>query len=126
VPFSALVARVGGYVDVLRHTATEDTTTFVDVVFDLWTQDGFSFWALYAKRLALFFVFCTIETGQTGRGKMRQSIRKRGGEKMNSSEEMRHGWRTEEKEREEEKGKGNGKGNGKNIFCVKNHSCKNY
>ena len=34
VPFFAVVALVGGYVDVLRHFATEDTTTFVDVVFD--------------------------------------------------------------------------------------------
>jgi hypothetical protein len=34
VPCFAFITRVGGCVDVLRHVATQDTTTFVDVVFD--------------------------------------------------------------------------------------------
>lgn len=68
VSFFAFVARVSGCVDVLRHFATELTIGYIGVVFNFWTQDGKSLWAVFAKVLALFFVVCTIETAQMGRG----------------------------------------------------------
>jgi len=77
------------------------------VVFDIWTQDGSSFCALFAKRLALFFVVCTIhvEAGQTGRWESKQSTCEKGrGTKM---EERRKRW-------------------GRTFFVSQNDSCENY